>query len=166
MGGIVARYYVQRLGGDARVHTLVTLGSPHQGTRAARLLPAGVCRQMGPNSDLMTELAEPAPQCRTRFLAFWSDLDALISPKRAARIDHPDLVARNVLVRGAGHMSLPIDRRIVREIAATLAHLDSDGSTVHAGVTRLDTTPAETPVEPADTAGWRRVLGLRRFAAG
>ena len=26
MGGLVARYYVTRLGGDERVHTLVTLG--------------------------------------------------------------------------------------------------------------------------------------------
>ena len=29
LGGVIARYYVQRLGGDARVHTLVTLGAPH-----------------------------------------------------------------------------------------------------------------------------------------
>src|SRR4051794_21974455 len=42
MGGLIARYYVQRMGGDARVHTLVTLGSPHGGTRAARLIPGGV----------------------------------------------------------------------------------------------------------------------------
>ena len=31
MGGMIARYYVQRLGGDARVHTLVTLGLPAHG---------------------------------------------------------------------------------------------------------------------------------------
>jgi triacylglycerol lipase len=40
MGGLVARYYVQRLGGDAHVHTLVTLGTPHGGTRTARVFPA------------------------------------------------------------------------------------------------------------------------------
>ena len=34
LGGLIARYYVQRLGGDARVHTLVTLGTPHSGTEA------------------------------------------------------------------------------------------------------------------------------------
>src|SRR6476620_7517757 len=28
MGGLIARYYVTRLGGDERVHTLVTLGTP------------------------------------------------------------------------------------------------------------------------------------------
>jgi triacylglycerol lipase len=138
MGGVVARYYVQRMGGDARVHTLVTLGSPHQGTQAARLLPRGVTRQLQPGSDVIAELRRPAPGCRTRFVSFWSDLDALISPKRAARIDHPDLNARNVLVRGVGHMSLPIHGRVTREIAATLAHLDAHGLTVSAGLTRLE----------------------------
>jgi pimeloyl-ACP methyl ester carboxylesterase len=137
MGGLVARYYVQRLGGDAHVHTLVTLGTPHQGTRAARLLPRGICRQLAPTSDIIAELAEPAPECQTRFVSFYSDIDALISPKQAARIEHPDLSARNVLVPGVGHMSLPIDRRISREIASTLAQLDSEGLTVTAGVTRL-----------------------------
>jgi pimeloyl-ACP methyl ester carboxylesterase len=167
MGGLVARYYVQRLAGDARVHTLVTLGTPHNGTRAARLLPAGVCRQLAPDSDVISELQAPAPGCRTRFLSFWSDLDVLMSPKHAARIEHTDLTARNVLVRGVGHMSLPIDPRIVREISATLAHLDSDGGTVTAGVTSLKsarpyaaTEPA--PEEAAGRSGWLR----RRRSAG
>jgi triacylglycerol lipase len=141
MGGIIARYYVQRMGGDQRVHTLVTLGSPHGGTHAARLLPRGVCRQLRPNSDVIAELGAPAGHCRTRFLSFWSDLDVLISPKRAARIDHPDLNVRNVFVRGVGHMSLPIDGRVTREIASALAQLGSDGTTVHRGVTHLEPTP-------------------------
>jgi pimeloyl-ACP methyl ester carboxylesterase len=142
MGGLIARYYVQRMGGDARVHTLVTLGAPHAGTRAAHLLPRGICRQMTPGSDVVRELAAPAPRCRTRFVAFWSDLDALISPKRAARIDHPDLAVRNIFVRGTGHMSLPIDARVTREIAATLAHLDHDGTAVQHGLSYLPTPDA------------------------
>jgi pimeloyl-ACP methyl ester carboxylesterase len=145
MGGLVARYYVQRLGGDARVHTLVTLGTPHRGTHAARLVPRGVCRQLRPGSDVIAELDEPVARCQTRFVSFWSDIDALISPKQSARLDHPDLSARNVLVRGVGHLSLPIDRRIVHDIATTLAHLDSDGATVTAGVTRLDRQRESVP---------------------
>ena len=39
LGGLIARYYVQRLHGDSRVRTLVTLGTPHHGTLAAYLLP-------------------------------------------------------------------------------------------------------------------------------
>jgi len=161
LGGVIARYYVQRLGGDARVHTLCTLGSPHTGTQAARLLPSKLVKQLRPGSDLMTELSEPAPGLHTRFLAFWSDLDELIVPKRAAKLEHPDLLARNVLLRGVGHMSLPINARVVREIASVLAHLDEHGDTVTAGVTSIDAAPT-TATSDAPVA---RRLRVRRTAA-
>jgi triacylglycerol lipase len=125
LGGLITRYYVQRLGGDAHVETLVTLGSPHSGTHAARLLPIPLLKQLRPGSDLMTELAMPAPGCSTRFVAYWSDLDQFIVPRRNARLDHPDLVTRNVLVRGSGHLSLPIYGGIVHEIGNVLARLES-----------------------------------------
>ena len=140
LGGVVARYYVQVMGGDARVHTLCTLGSPHSGTWAAHLLPSRLVRQLRPGSDLLTELAQPAPGCRTRFVAFWSDLDQLIVPKRSARIDHPDLAASNVLLRGVGHMSLPIDGRVVHAIATLLARLDEDASTGSVGAAAVQRT--------------------------
>ena len=162
LGGLVARYYVQKLGGDARVHTLCTLGTPHSGTWAAHLLPQKLVKQLRPGSDVVAELAEPAPGVRTRFVAFWSDLDQLIVPKRSARIEHPDLSARNVLLRGVGHMSLPIDGRVVREIAALLAHLGEDGATVTAGVTSIDAAvptgavPVAAEPEPVPSGGrWR-----------
>jgi triacylglycerol lipase len=129
LGGVVARHYVQRQGGDARVHTLVTLGTPHGGTEAARMLPLRLCRQLRPDSPLIAELAAPAPGCRTRFLAVWSDLDQLIYPKEHAGIDHPDLDATSVLVRGVGHMSLPANPRVARIVTRALVHLDADGST-------------------------------------
>jgi pimeloyl-ACP methyl ester carboxylesterase len=167
MGGIIARYYVQRMDGDARVHTLVTLGSPHRGTRAAHLLPRGVLRQLTARSDVIAELAEPAPACRTRFVSFWSDLDALISPKASARIDHPDLTVRNVFVRGVGHMSLPIDGRVTHEIAATLAQLDHHGSTLHRGVTFLEPVGSSTSsVTPAPSRTRRAARARRSASAG
>ena len=160
MGGLIARYYVQRMGGDARVHTLCTLGTPHSGTLSAHLIPQRLVKQLRPGSDVLAELAEPAPGIKTRFVAFWSDLDQLILPKRSARIEHPDLLARNVLLRGVGHMSLPIDGRVVREITTLLAHLDVDGGTVTAGVTSIDATPVPTPEPKA-----QRRPRLRRTAS-
>ena len=124
LGGLIGRYLVQRLGGGEQVHTLVTLGTPHGGTLPARFIPLGLARQMRIGGDLIEELAEPAPGCRTRFLAIWSDIDQLVIPQSHARIDHPDLNARNALVRGVGHLSLPVDGRVIREIGATLAQLD------------------------------------------
>ncbi|MEV8374906.1 alpha/beta fold hydrolase [Kribbella sp. NPDC056861] len=124
LGGLIARYYVQRLGGDKYVHTCVTLGTPHQGTVAARLLPWPLVKQLRPDSDLMEELAEPAPDCSTRFVAFYSDVDQLIVPQRRARIRHPDLIARNIRVDGVGHLSLPFHGDVVHQITGMLSHLD------------------------------------------
>jgi pimeloyl-ACP methyl ester carboxylesterase len=137
LGGLIARYYVQQLDGDQRVHTLVTLGTPHGGTLPAYLLPAKLGRQLRPGSDLLTELDEPSPGCRTRFVAYWSDLDQMIVPQRNARLVHPDLAVRNELVSRVGHMSLPIDPRVVHGVCTELAQLDVDGSTLQAGVSPL-----------------------------
>jgi triacylglycerol lipase len=127
LGGLVARYLVQRLAGDHRVESLVTLGTPHGGTRWAHVLPTPLVRQLRPGSPLIRELAEPAPSCRTRITAVYSDLDQMVLPSAAGRCDHPDLQARNVLFRGVGHMSLPIHRGVADEVAATLAGVRSRG---------------------------------------
>jgi pimeloyl-ACP methyl ester carboxylesterase len=121
LGGLIARYYVQRLSGDTRARTLVTLGTPHSGTTAVPLLnPHPIVRQMRPSSDLMDELAMPAPQCRTRFVAFWSDLDEMMIPVETARLDHPDLTRENVLVSGMGHLAMPAHSSIAAGIRQAL----------------------------------------------
>ena len=36
-------------------------------------------------------------------------MDQVIVPRESARLDHPDLDAREFLVRGVGHLPLPVD---------------------------------------------------------
>ncbi|POX40299.1 lipase [Streptomyces sp. Ru73] len=125
LGGLIARYYVQRLGGDARIRTLVTLGTPHGGTRLAALLPAHpLVRQMRTDSDVIKELARPAPNCRTHFVCFWSDLDQMMVPAETARIDHPDLRTRNIHVSGVGHLAFPVNGVVAAGIREALASPD------------------------------------------
>ncbi len=133
LGGLIARYYVQRLGGDSRVRMLVTLGTPHSGTRVAPLANAHpIVRQMRPGSAVLEELREPAPGCRTQFVAFWSDLDHLMDPLEAARVDHPDLIAQNVRVTGIGHLALPVHPAIAAGIREALDIDETTPETVHA----------------------------------
>jgi pimeloyl-ACP methyl ester carboxylesterase len=122
LGGLIARYYVQCLGGDRRVRTLVTLGTPHTGTRAIpALLPHPLIRQMRPDSEVLAELAGRARGCRTRFVAFWSDLDELMIPVESARLEHKDLRTKNIEVTGVGHLGLPLHAEVAAEIRRTLA---------------------------------------------
>ncbi|MFF6782029.1 alpha/beta fold hydrolase [Streptomyces sp. NPDC012510] len=121
LGGLIARYYVQRLGGDHRVRTLVTLGTPHGGTRVVPLANAHpIVRQMRPGSQVLEELREPAPGCRTHFVAFWSDLDHLMDPLETACVDHPDLMAQNIRVTGIGHLALPVHPAVAAGVRKAL----------------------------------------------
>ncbi|MFH9606391.1 esterase/lipase family protein [Streptomyces sp. NPDC017448] len=121
LGGLIARYYVQRLGGDRRVRTLVTLGTPHGGTAVvpgAGLHP--IVRQMRGASSVIEELRRPAPGCRTRFVSFWAEWDRVMVPVRTACIDHPDLDAVNVRVTGIGHLALPVHPAVAAAVREAL----------------------------------------------
>ncbi|MFC8806073.1 esterase/lipase family protein [Streptomyces anthocyanicus] len=121
LGGLIARYYVQRLGGDLRVRTLVTLGTPHTGTKVVPLANAHpIVRQMRPGSAVIEELTRPAPGCRTRFVSFWSDLDRVMDPLETACLDHPDLSVQNVRVSGIGHLALPVHPAVATGIRQAL----------------------------------------------
>ncbi|MFE9724763.1 esterase/lipase family protein [Streptomyces sp. NPDC005794] len=128
LGGLIARYYVQRLGGDRRVRTLITLGTPHGGTAAAPLAGAHpIVRQMRSGSGPIEELRRPAPGCRTRFISFWSELDRVMVPVETACVDHPDLDAVNVRVTGIGHLALPVHPAVASAIRQAL---ESDGASI------------------------------------
>ncbi|MEW1997226.1 esterase/lipase family protein [Streptomyces coelicoflavus] len=121
LGGLIARYYVQCLGGDRRVRTLVTLGTPHAGTKVVPLANAHpIVRQMRPGSAVIDELTRPAPGCRTRFVSFWSDLDHVMDPLETACLDHPDLSVQNVPVSGIGHLALPVHPTVATGVRQAL----------------------------------------------
>lgn len=149
LGGLIARYYVTRLGGDDRVHTLVTLGTPHKGTLLAYALPLPLLRQMRPGSGLIRELEEPVPRCKTRFISYWTDADQLVVPQRNGALHHKDLAVRNIKLHGIGHVSLPILNGVVHGISAALAHLEHDGTTITSGVTPLASTSGGKSNAPA-----------------
>lgn len=141
LGGVIARYYVTRLGGDERVHTLATLGAPHSGTLLAHVIPTPLTRQLRPNSPFMDELNQPSPGCRTRVIAFWSDTDEAIVPAINASLDQEGVAVTNIRLRGIGHLSLPILPSVVHRIATGLTQLDSSGDPA-ASVTHISSRPA------------------------
>lgn len=120
MGGILLRWYVQELGGDAVVDTAVTVASPHEGTRAAHVGIGPTAHDLRPGSSVMRRLAAPAGPSAVRWIAYYSNLDAFVQPARSAMIRHPDLAATNHFVKDAGHLGILLSRRVSRSIVEQL----------------------------------------------
>ena len=162
LGGLVARYYVQALGGDVHVPLVITLATPHGGTAAALLAPPHpLMRQLRPGSTLLAELAEPAVGCRTRFVAFYSDFDEVVIPASRGRIDHPDLKARNVLVPGVGHLTLPLHEPVIEQVRSLLTaarQTSCAASLPHGHGPRRNGQPRGTADVPVTAGPKRRTL--------
>lgn len=96
MGGIVSRYYLQELGGAARCDTLVTIGSPHHGTRVARLYPTQGAVEMRPGSDFLAKLdASEGRLGDMTVVSYRTPMDLIIIPasssvwERAVNLQYP-----------------------------------------------------------------------------
>jgi triacylglycerol lipase len=104
-GGLVASWWVKRLGGHARVRTVVTLGTPHRGTRIAWagillawLLPSLL--QMLPGSDFLRRLRDGAWPAHVALISLFSRRDR-ITPWPSALIESRVPHGRNVEVDAA-----------------------------------------------------------------
>ncbi|HEX7156617.1 MAG TPA: alpha/beta fold hydrolase, partial [Burkholderiaceae bacterium] len=81
MGGLAARAYLRRFG-DAAVARVITIATPHAGTRFARLGSGVNARQMRPGSDWLHALdGALTPALRTRFVCIAAGDDNLILPR-------------------------------------------------------------------------------------
>lgn len=87
---------------------------------------------MRPDSEIVEELTKPAPGCRTRFVAFWSELDELMIPVETARLDHADLNTRNVHIAGIGHLTMPVHAAVAAGIRQALMGEELASDTVNA----------------------------------
>ncbi|HEY9750404.1 MAG TPA: triacylglycerol lipase [Allocoleopsis sp.] len=85
MGGIVSRYYVQRLGGIQRVKRFVTIASPHQGTWIAYGSQRPGCVQMRPGSPFLQDLNQDVEMLeQLHFTSIWTPLDLMIVPANSS----------------------------------------------------------------------------------
>jgi triacylglycerol lipase len=118
MGGVVSRYYVQRLGGATRVRRLVTISAPHHGTATAYLSrrPGGM--QMRPGSAFLAELnGDLSALERLDVTTLWTPLDLMIMPPESSRLP----LGREVLVAAPLHALMLHDPRALRAVAEALA---------------------------------------------
>lgn len=122
LGGLVARRWLQREPAAARAVTgLVTVGTPHAGTRLAHLGPGLAARQMRPGSDWLATLVAPPRDCVVA--CAWSAADSFIAPADSARLAG----ALVFELDGRGHFGLLRDPRLVGLLESLLPRADRNG---------------------------------------
>lgn len=116
LGGIVARYYIERLSGGRKIQRLVTIGTPHAGTRMGNFgigIPAA--RDLRGGSVLLTELGPVRPG--SIYTSIWSRADAVVQPPESASIMPAGV---DEVFDDLGHLSLVLSPRVVAVIDARL----------------------------------------------
>ena len=116
MGGIIARYFIQNGGGDGKVRHLITLGTPHQGTRLSDYSVLPHFKDLSPDSATLIELnRNPVPN-HTQGLAISGDLDIFMQPRQCGLWKG----VRNVELKSVGHAGLLFSRRVLQLITSRL----------------------------------------------
>lgn len=110
LGGVIARYYVQELGGAARVAQTISLASPFHGTAVARGVYGALgkvsplVREMSPGSPLLARLRQsPGPTPHTSIVAA---ADRLVVPPHSAAFP----VGEVRVIEGVGHNGLLFEK--------------------------------------------------------
>jgi len=115
LGGLVARVYLQELGGARRVERCITLATPHRGTYNAYWIASRVGMELRPDSQLLQRISRSEKKAsKVRFTSIIAGSDNIVLPRVFAEnqetIHVPDL----------GHIGLLFSPRIFRSIANCL----------------------------------------------
>jgi triacylglycerol lipase len=118
MGGIVSRYYVQRLGGIDRVQRFITISSPHNGTWTAYFRPNLGGNQMQRNSAFLYDLNQDvAALAQINFTSIWTPMDLMILPAVSSRLP----VGHEVILSVPSHPQMVTDARCLKAVAEALS---------------------------------------------
>ncbi len=119
MGGLVCRAYLKHHGGLQRVASVVTLGTPHQGSKLCALSLDPMAQDMRPESAFLEDLAtdDPIPGAAD-FTAIYSSFDHLVVPASYAYYAG----VGNIVVEGVGHNGLLWSARVYELIRENLEY--------------------------------------------
>jgi len=117
MGGLVARYYLQHLGGIERVTRFIAISSPNHGTRTAYLRNNPGARQMRPDSAFLADLnRDVTALSRIRVTTLWTPFDLMILPATSST----HLPGRSVRVSVLLHPLMLFDPRVLKLVHQAL----------------------------------------------
>jgi pimeloyl-ACP methyl ester carboxylesterase len=119
MGGLVALAYCRSYGA-AKIRSIVSLGSPYQGSLHAWFFMGACLAQLRPGNPWLAELHR-ARFARPPVHSIWSWHDSMVTPQTSSRLAEAD----NIALVGVGHNALLADPEAM---ACTLGLIDETRS--------------------------------------
>lgn len=118
LGGIVTRYYLQRLNGSEAVKRFVTISSPHQGTYTGFLRWNRGGEELRPQSAFITDLNRDwsSHVAKMQVTSIWTPFDLVIMPANSSQLPGAKDVTVPVLV----HPWMLWDSRSLEAVEAAL----------------------------------------------
>jgi pimeloyl-ACP methyl ester carboxylesterase len=118
MGGIIARLALLDHSLESSVSTVVTLGTPHRGTWAARFAGTPVTQDLRPDSPLMLRLnAQAWPSEAVRGVSLWSRNDLMVIPGESGIVEGMEAIEMSPFT----HYSYLIDPRGLATVGRALS---------------------------------------------
>lgn len=119
MGGMIARNYIQNRGGAAYVQGMITLGTPHHGSKLAPFALSTMGKTLLPGSAFLKQFnSVPWPE-GTPAISIYTRYDNIVLPAESARMDG----AKSVELDGMGHTALLFHPRSLQAITAALKNI-------------------------------------------
>ncbi len=119
LGGIVARFYADHCS-NKRIARLTTLGSPHRGTKHARL-GFGILsatRSLEPTSPYLHAAFAEGATLHFPITSIWSRADAIVVPPESASLGG---LGRDVVFDDLGHLGMLLSPRVVDAVVESLS---------------------------------------------
>ncbi|WP_172399654.1 alpha/beta fold hydrolase [Geothermobacter hydrogeniphilus] len=116
MGGILARNYIQRRGGAARVAHCIQLGTPNGGSKLAPFAVSPLARNLLPGSTFLAELNASKLPSDIPLTSIYSRHDNIVIPAASARLNG----SREIELQGMGHMGLLYKKSAVAAVLKAL----------------------------------------------
>lgn len=156
-GGLIAAYYVKKLGGWRRTRAVVTLGTPHHGTPFAwlgvPLLPlTRSLVQMAPGSGLLARLHGGAWPAQVRLSSVWSRADRA-APYPSCVIETHGLPHLANVEVGADHSALLLRKTVYAALVAELRSAEEQAPVVRGPLTGMRGGRAKSATAAASGAG-------------
>ena len=126
LGGLILRQALCDPGVKSRVLALITLGTPHQGTRTARMGIGSLAKGLVPDGSIIQYVRNSGCTQGTKAVSLFSSLDTMVVPASGLRISEPGW--QEVETAPTTHVAMLFNQSVGDTVLEVVSNVQCPGS--------------------------------------